>query len=413
MKPELDLAFADYAAAYKADPEQTLFALQALLLDVGACRARIQFLQELARTAAEAPSHEQTSDFTAEIRTLSRMGLFSAVRQHLLEPQRLMALTDDPKALWQAHCSITEADAQTAESGEQAAAAGKDPQTVAGSRLEPDSAAHKALELPSEIPQPASEPVNAIDQPGLGTPQNLNQISTMWSMVKRAHDDSPETASPALQALLQRYSGAAYRYLLATLKDPHAADDLLQEFSLRFVRGDFRNADPQRGRFRDLVKTVLFHLIIDHQRRQKAGPRALPPDDCGPAQPVDESLTSDAQFITSWRQQLLSRAWAALSSYDSHHGSRYYEVLRFRAENADLTSAEMAEKLSARMEKEVSADWVRQNLRRARKEFAELLLEELSHSIDNPTRERLAEELVDLRLLQYCKHALGRWPEQP
>jgi RNA polymerase sigma-70 factor (ECF subfamily) len=241
----------------------------------------------------------------------------------------------------------------------------------------------------------------------------LNHISTIWSMVKRAHDDSPETASPALQALLQRYSGAAYRYLIATLKDPHAADDLLQEFSLRFVRGDFRNADPERGRFRDLVKTVLFHLIIDHQRRLKTGPRALPPDDCGPAQPDDESLTSDAQFIASWRQQLLSRAWAALCSFDRRHGSKYYEVLRFRAENGELKSAEMAEKLSAKIEKEVSADWVRQNLKRAREHFAELLLEELSHSIENPTRERLAEELVDLRLLQYCKHALGRWPEQP
>src|SRR5271165_1024348 len=112
---------------------------------------------------------------------------------------------------------------------------------------------------------------------------NLNHISTIWSMVRKAHG-VPGAANPALEALLERYSGAVYRYLLGALRDPHAADDLSQEFSLRFVRGDFRNADPQRGRFRDLVKTVLFHLIVDYQRRQKAGPRALPPDDCGPAQ---------------------------------------------------------------------------------------------------------------------------------
>jgi RNA polymerase sigma-70 factor (ECF subfamily) len=241
---------------------------------------------------------------------------------------------------------------------------------------------------------------------------NLNHISTIWSMVRRAHDDSPDKASPALVSLMERYRGAVYRYLMGALHDSHAADDLSQEFSLRFVRGDFRNADPQRGRFRDLVKTVLFHLIVDYQRRLKAGPRALPPDDCGPAQPEDSMLTSDAQFLESWREQLLSQAWGALAGFDRRHGSRYYEVLRFRAENRELTSAEMAEQLSVKLDKAVSADWVRQTLRRAREQFADLLLEELSHSIENPTRDRLTEELVDLRLLTYCQHALGHWREQ-
>src|SRR6516165_5973402 len=180
------------------------------------------------------------------------------------------------------------------------------------------------------------------------TSTNLNHISTIWSMVRRAHEETPSMAQPALQALVDRYSGAVYRYLLGALRDPHAADDLAQEFSLRFVRGDFRNADPQRGRFRDLVKTVLFHLIVDYQRRLKAGPRALPPDDCGPAQPEDSMLTSDAQFLESWREQLLSQAWGALAAFDRRHGSRYYEVLRFRAENRELTSAEMAEQLSVK-----------------------------------------------------------------
>ncbi len=238
--------------------------------------------------------------------------------------------------------------------------------------------------------------------------QNLNHISTVWTMVRKAHDGSNRAAHDALQALMERYSGEVYRYLLGALRDPHAADDLSQEFSLRFVRGDFRNADPERGRFRDLVKTVLFHLIVDYQRRQKAGPRALPPDDCGPAQPED-SLTSDAQFIESWRQQLLSQAWAALARWDRRQGSRYYDVLRYRADHRELSSAEMAAQLTVRLNKQVSADWVRQTLRRAREQFADLLLDELSHSIVNPTRERLAEELADLRLLSYCQPALERW----
>jgi hypothetical protein len=56
----------------------------------------------------------------------------------------------------------------------------------------------------------------------------------------------------------------------------------------------------------------------------------------------------------------------------------------------------------------VSADWVRQNLRRAREQFADLLLDELTQSLEDPTRERLEEELVDLRLFSYCQDALER-----
>jgi RNA polymerase sigma factor (sigma-70 family) len=241
------------------------------------------------------------------------------------------------------------------------------------------------------------------------TDRNLNHISTVWTLVRKAHDGPTDAAHRALKALMERYGGAVYRYLLGALRDPHAADDLSQEFSLRFIRGDFRNADPERGRFRDLVKTVLFHLIVDYQRRQKARPVALPPDDCGPAQPDSEVLTSEVQFIESWRQQLLSQAWAALGRHDRRNGSHYYDVLRCRAEHRELSSAEMADRLGVRLKKKVSADWVRQTLRRARDHFADLLLEELSHSIVNPTRERLAEELADLRLLSYCQPALERW----
>jgi RNA polymerase sigma-70 factor (ECF subfamily) len=240
--------------------------------------------------------------------------------------------------------------------------------------------------------------------------ENLNRISTQWSVVRRAHAGPPEAAAPALQALVERYSGAVYRYLLGALHDPHAADDLAQELSLRLVRGDFRNADPRRGRFRDLVKTALFHLIVDYQRRRKGVPQTLPPDECGPAGPEPDTPASERDFAESWRQQLLAQAWSGLAKYDRRHGSRYYEVLRFRAENREATSAEMARRLGARLGKSVTPEWVRQTLRRAREQFAGLLLEELAQSLESPTREALAEELAELRLLTYCREALEQWP---
>src|SRR5262249_55922037 len=91
--------------------------------------------------------------------------------------------------------------------------------------------------------------------------RQLNQISTSWSVVGRAHADSGPGAEAARRDLLDRYGGAAYRYVRGAVRDPEAADELYQEFALRFLRGDFHRAAPEFGRFRDFVKTALVRLV--------------------------------------------------------------------------------------------------------------------------------------------------------
>src|SRR5262249_44107132 len=87
----------------------------------------------------------------------------------------------------------------------------------------------------------------------------LSRIETFWPVVTKAHGSSADAAAAARQ-LVQRYAQAVYRYLLGALRDADAADELTQEFALRFMRGALHGADPARGRFRDFVKGVLFHL---------------------------------------------------------------------------------------------------------------------------------------------------------
>src|SRR5207244_8784969 len=105
--------------------------------------------------------------------------------------------------------------------------------------------------------------------------QRLSRISTLWTVVLQAHQGSAEAVTKAQQLLMQRYSGAVYRYLLGAVRDPDVAADLSQEFALRFVRGDFRRAAPERGRFRDYVKIALVHLVDDYYRSRRARPRQL------------------------------------------------------------------------------------------------------------------------------------------
>src|SRR5215471_8707719 len=92
----------------------------------------------------------------------------------------------------------------------------------------------------------------------------LNQIATLWSVVRQAHNDPGAQGQAAKAALLERYGGAVHRYLLGALRDRNAAEELAQEFAFRFLHGGLRGADRERGRFRDFVKGGLFHLVADY-----------------------------------------------------------------------------------------------------------------------------------------------------
>jgi RNA polymerase sigma factor (sigma-70 family) len=230
----------------------------------------------------------------------------------------------------------------------------------------------------------------------------LNRISTLWTVVCQAHGGSTEEVASTQQLLLQRYGRAVYRYLLRALPTPHDADELAQEFALRFVRGDFKGADPQRGRFRDFVKGVLGHLIADHFRRRARQPAPLPDnlDLPGPAHP---SAEDDRRFTESWREEFLARAWEALGGFQLRTGQPYHAVLRFRVDHPDLRSAEMARRLGVQLGRPLTAAGVRQTLRRARETFGELLRDEVAQTLEGPTPDRLEEELADLGLLEFCR----------
>lgn len=241
----------------------------------------------------------------------------------------------------------------------------------------------------------------------------LSRIDTLWSVVQVAHEGQADHAAQAQQQLLDRYGGAIRRYLMASVRDPEVADELYQEFALNFLKGAFRNANPDRGRFRSFVKTAVYHLIVDHQRRagRERGKQTLP----------DEELADDAQhqsqemdrsLIQSWREELLAQCWLRLQAVEEAKGKPYHTVLRFRVNHPDKRSHEMAAELSELTGRELSAGAVRVLIHRAREEFADLMLEEVQQSLDNPSLEQVESELSDLNLLEYCRPAIQRRRER-
>jgi RNA polymerase sigma-70 factor (ECF subfamily) len=234
--------------------------------------------------------------------------------------------------------------------------------------------------------------------------QHLSHISTLWTLVYKAHCGQQEAVTAAQRVLMERYGGAVQRYLRAALRDADAADELFQEFCLRFLRGDFRRADPERGRFRSFVKTALFHLVVDHQKRR--APQSLAGHE--PAWTPPPVSDVEREFLASWRAELMDRAWLGLAEIEHRSGQPYFTVLRARTEQPLLSSSALAREVGGRLGKTYTVAGVRQALHRARTKFTELVLLEVTQSLEAPSAEALEQELLDLGLLEYCRTALDR-----
>ncbi len=230
----------------------------------------------------------------------------------------------------------------------------------------------------------------------------LSCISTSWSAVCQAHQGQGEQKASAQRLVLLRYYQPIHNYLRAMVRDDDAAEELTQEFAVRFLRGDFRQADPSRGRFRDLLKRALRNLAIDYWKRQRAkkellpiplvedwqitpveadwrrGPpprrgvdafeadwRQRPPPRRQPPPPDLGSAEADRTFLEGWRAEMLGEAWEALAQFQEGTGCPYHTVLSLRVEHAGEPSAALARLAGDRLGRPLGEDAFRQTLRRA------------------------------------------------
>ena len=238
----------------------------------------------------------------------------------------------------------------------------------------------------------------------------LSRISTDWTNLDQAHQGPDRESRAARLAFILRYERAAYRYLLGAVRDANTADDLFQEFALRFMRGDFQRAAPDRGRFRNYLKTTLYHLVADHFGAQRKRAASLEASLAEPAAVSWCPPESDQQFLSSWRAELLSRAWAVLAEDERAGNQPYYSVLKFRTEHSELSSRDMARQLSDQLQRQprFTDTSIRKTLQRARAKFADALLQDVAFSLGDPTTDELEQELIEVELLAYCRSALAR-----
>lgn len=237
--------------------------------------------------------------------------------------------------------------------------------------------------------------------------QRISRIETMWSMVRTAQGDDSVDSRSAMQQMLDRYGAAVKRYLLGATRNEDLADELFQEFALRFLAGKYSSADADRGRFRSFLKTILFRLVAEHHRR-KGRDKSVPMGSQMPEAAASEDAGSDGGFNEVWSDELLKKAWAALHQLEERTGRPLFTVMQVKVQNPELRSPEIAELVSQKTGKELSTGNARVILHRAREQFADLLVDEVEQSLDTTDVARITEELEDLNLLAYCKPALER-----
>jgi RNA polymerase sigma factor (sigma-70 family) len=237
----------------------------------------------------------------------------------------------------------------------------------------------------------------------------LTNIKTHWTVLFQAHQPSGDKGTAARQQLLLRYYGAVYRYLLGTVRDLAVAEDLTQEFAMRFLRGDFHRADPKKGRFRDFLKTALRHLAHNYWSKKDKAPAPLPPAASEElAGHPEDPAAPDQAFLDQWREELLTRTWEALEELQRRTGQPFHTILRWKTEQPELRSVQLGQRLGDLLGKSYSEIAVRKLMQRARQNFADLLLEEVSRSLQTTEPEPLEQELIELQLLEYCRPALDR-----
>ncbi len=248
---------------------------------------------------------------------------------------------------------------------------------------------------------------------------NLADLATMWSRVFQAQESQGDAAASARNDLLVRYHEAVYHYLRDKVRDPHAADKLFSNFALRVLEADkfLKRADPERGRFRDYLKTVLRNMVTDHYRGVQRDNKKVQ----GFIEGSDQDRAADnddEDFVGWWRQELANQAWKALDTIEQNTGQPYAALLRHLVDHPGARSAGIAESFSAKRGKAFTAAGIRQLIHRARELFGDLLVQEVARSLNSPgkdfvTPDRLEQELIELNLLNsYCKDALERYAKK-
>ena len=180
--------------------------------------------------------------------------------------------------------------------------------------------------------------------------------TTSWSQIDAAGDVNHPEHAAAVEYLIRKYWKPVFYFVRARRHSVEEAEDLVQEFFFRICdRHWLRCADPERGRFRTFLLTLLTRFLADRTgrraRRQVQFECAaivvsqLLKDEDRNFEPTD-SRSAESIFLEKWAVSLLERACHDIHEECLRLGrAKWYEAFEaciLRESAGRLTQVELA-----------------------------------------------------------------------
>lgn len=234
-------------------------------------------------------------------------------------------------------------------------------------------------------------------------PQPRSFQTTRWSLVRRASGGVDDDALEALAAICDSYWYPVYAYIRRSGHGAHDAEDLTQGFFARLLeKGTLAGADPSKGRLRSFLLTcVRNYLHNEHERAsaERRGAHLLTSfnqdwaEERYATEPAD-NLTPDRLYQRRWALTLLEFTLQVLGEeYTADGKGGLFAALRpflgFSREKAPNY-----DDLATRLDMPVGT--VKNHVFRLRQRWREILFEQVSLTLADPTSDEIKGELSEL-----------------
>ena len=227
--------------------------------------------------------------------------------------------------------------------------------------------------------------------------------TTHWTMVRKAVGKDDVVAKQALSALCDAYWYPLYAYIRRSGKSPHDAEDLTQGFFARLLENNILTAvDPGKGKLRTFLLACTRNYLSDERDRamaQKRGGGVLVSfnpewaEERYTAEPVDD-LSPDRLFQRRWALTVLEYSLQLLAEeFKSSGKAELFAALRPFL-GFGVHSEKGYDEISRTLG--IAVGTLKNHVFRLRDRWRELLVEQVSMTLNDPTPEEIQGELKEL-----------------
>ena len=233
----------------------------------------------------------------------------------------------------------------------------------------------------------------------MASPSNERFRTTRWTLIRHASSPEDDESGPvALADFCKNYREPLLAFAKATVSNREEAEDLIQGFFEKLLERNFlAAADPSRGRLRTFLLTCLKRHITDEYRKSAAAKRGggitqLSLEEAGSV--TSDALGPEALYHRQWALVILERSVATLQEAWAAKGkAELFEALKpflGYLPNEESDRELLAGNLG------MSKGALKTLLYRLRKEYREVLLQEVGETLDSKTPDEVMEELKEL-----------------